>query len=121
VSETYVFGGFFVSYSSSIDIIGFNVSDTSTNDKIAFNINSRYRLKRRWLLNPRMDISKQKNKFDNGDQLKSTFLFRVEKRFRKSISLESELGLEFISRNLADGFSDTSRGTFLYLGYRWDF
>jgi hypothetical protein len=105
----------------AIDIIGLNVSDTSTNDRIAFNINSRYRLKHRWLLNPRMDISKQKNKFDSGDQLKSTFLFRVEKRFRKSISVEGELGLEFISRNLADGFSDTSRGTFLYLGYRWDF
>ncbi|MCK5361209.1 MAG: hypothetical protein KAJ95_11310, partial [Gammaproteobacteria bacterium] len=38
----------------AIDIIGLNVSDTATNDKIAFNMNSRYRLKRRWLLNPRL-------------------------------------------------------------------
>jgi tetratricopeptide (TPR) repeat protein len=105
----------------AIDIIGLNYNDTATNERLAFNINSRYRLKHRWLLNPRLDVSKRKNKFDSGDEFKTTALFRVEKRFKRHISLEAEFGLEWISRNLADGFSDKSRGTFLYTGYRWDF
>ncbi|MDQ7075623.1 MAG: SPOR domain-containing protein [Gammaproteobacteria bacterium] len=101
-------------------IVGLRVQNSDSSNVIYLSGNMRYPYNK-WRFNPRLVVQKRDNKSLNSDSVVLTPSVRVDYRFKRDISFESELRMDITSdTDNAGGTTDTNE-FYINLGYRWDF
>ena len=101
-------------------ILGFRFGDTRTTDTFSLSINSRLPNGKKWRFNPRLRYSLRDNNSTGDKQTTTRYSLRVDYRFKRNLSFESELGQEHVEDEVS-ATTQKSELTFLNIGYRWDF
>ncbi|MDQ7016467.1 MAG: SPOR domain-containing protein [Gammaproteobacteria bacterium] len=101
-------------------IVGLRVQNSDSSNVIYLSGNMRYPYDK-WRFNPRLVVQKRDNKSLNSNSVVLTPSVRVDYRFKRDISFESELRMDITSdTDNAGGTTDTNE-FYINLGYRWDF
>jgi len=103
-----------------VSVVGLRYDDTSTSEKLGLRVNARFPWHTSWRINPRFEITGRR-KDAGGEELSTRLSARVEWRFRKRLTFESEVGGIWIREDDSAGNSFTTTDYFLYAGYRYDF
>ncbi len=101
-------------------IAGLRYSDANASNTTTLSLNSRFRLKKHWRINPRAQASYSKNNLTVGSQIKFRPSMRTEYHWKKSTHFEFEGGLEWIVDRKSSN-TDYTRDYFIVTGYRKDF
>jgi hypothetical protein len=103
-----------------IGILSLRYSDANTSDTFRVGISSRYPITNTWRINPRINLSYRTNDDNDGSRKSISPFFRMDYRYRKSMTFELEGGLNWFEED--DGTEVTNfTDYFIYGGYRWDF
>jgi len=102
-------------------IVGLRLQNNDSSNVIYLSGNMRYPYDK-WRFNPRLVLQKRDNKSLNSDSVVITPSLRVDYRFKRDISFESEFRFDITSDT--DNISNTTTDSnefYINLGYRWDF
>jgi len=103
-----------------IGIFSLRYSDASTSNTIRLSASSRYPVTNFFRINPRFSVSYRSNNNDDGTRWEVSPFIQMDYRYRKSLTLEMETGLDWFQED--DGTTVTNFTDFFFLaGYRWDF
>lgn len=100
--------------------IGVRYSDTTRYDTYSGTLDTRYPIADGWKLNPEMVVDYREHKILNEEQWKFRPSLRIEYRPSRNLRFEIEGGYERTTDIFEDLEEDTE-GTYIIVGYRWDF
>jgi hypothetical protein len=103
-----------------IGIFSARYSDTSSSNTIQLSLSSRYPITNFWRINPRITVARRENDNNDGSRLQASPFLKLDYRIRKSVTLETELGMNWYKED--DGTETIIyKDYFIFGGYRWDF
>ncbi|MEN8178807.1 MAG: SPOR domain-containing protein [Pseudomonadota bacterium] len=103
-----------------IGIFSLRYSDANTSNTIKLSASSRYPVTNFWRFNPKFSVSYRENEGSDGNRLMVSPFLQMDYRFRKSITIEFEAGMNWFEED--DGNEVTNFTDYFFLaGYRWDF
>ena len=103
-----------------MNIVNLRFSDLFNSDVVAFSISSKYRLKRRWKINPRLVI--EKRDYDDGrrvDKLKPSI--RAKYRRNRKWHYEMEFGYEAKATRIPGEATVDEPSYRIHIGYVYAF
>jgi len=103
-----------------VSVIALRFDDTSNAQRVGVRVNTRFTWRSAWRINPRVEFY-VRDKDNGGTEQTARVQGRVEYRWKRNRTFETELGYEWIRDEDTTGEKFTTTGFLFYAGYRLDF
>jgi len=103
-----------------VSVIGLRYDDTSTAERYGLRLNTRFPWRSAWRINPRAEFY-LRNKDSGAQEQTARVQGRIEYRWKRTRTFETEFGYEWIRDEDTTGERFTTTGFLFYAGYRIDF